>query len=129
MARNLLVALTLALAACLGPRPAAGGPALVHGVYFTLREDTPAARAALVESCTRLLAPIEGVVHFAAGERDPELARDVNDLEFDVALVLVFRDRAAHDRYQPHARHQAFIAENQANIARVRVFDSFSGAQ
>jgi stress responsive alpha/beta barrel protein len=97
---------------------------LVHSVYFTLRDDTPAARAQLVESCYRHLSPIEGIAFFAAGTRDEELVREVNDLEFDVALTVVFHDRAAHDRYQPDERHQRFIAENKDAWAQVRVFDS-----
>jgi len=113
------------LAACQAlPDAPSDHPMLVHCVYFTLRDDTPAARAKLVESCYRHLAPIEGIAFFAAGTRDEELTREVNDLEFDVALTVVFGDRAAHDRYQPDERHQAFIAENKDGWAKVRVFDS-----
>ena len=53
-----------------------------------------------------------------------EFARPVNDREFDVALHITFQDRAAHDRYQEHPRHKQFIAEQQANWKKVRVFDS-----
>jgi len=48
----------------------------------------------------------------------------VNDRDFDVALHILFQDQAAHDRYQDDARHHQFIAENQANWKKVRVFDS-----
>jgi hypothetical protein len=48
----------------------------------------------------------------------------VNDRDFDVALQVMFSDRAAHDRYQTDERHLAFIAENKANWQRVRVFDA-----
>lgn len=127
--RTLLPALTLLLlGACRGPASlqASDRPLLVHSVYFTLKEDTPERRAALVDSCNRLLAKIPGIVALAAGSRDEELTRDVNDVEFDIALTIVFRDRAAHDLYQPHVKHQEFIAANLPNIARVRVFDSVS---
>jgi hypothetical protein len=124
-AKPLLLLAALALGACRSLAGDAGNdPMLVHSVYFTLRDDTPAARAKLVESCYRNLAPIEGIAFFAAGTRDEELTREVNDLEFDVALTVVFRDRAAHDRYQPDERHQRFIAENKDGWAKVRVFDS-----
>ena len=119
--------------ACHGPSvaPPLHDPMLVHSVFFSLREDTPAKRAALIAACQQHLAPIEGIVHFAAGERDEGLVRDVNDRDFDVALLVVFRDRAAHDRYQPDPRHQRFIAENQDDWERVRVFDALvrTGAQ
>lgn len=125
MRTSLLVLSALALGACRSlSGPAVEGPLLVHSVFFTLRDDTPAARERLVESCYRHLAPIEGITFFAAGARDEELTRDVNDLEFDVALTVVFEDRAAHDLYQPHERHQRFIAENKDSLAAVRVFDA-----
>ena len=108
---------------------ASRAPMLVHCVYFTLREDTPAKRAALIASANENLAPIGGIRHFAVGERDEGLVRDVNDLEFDVSLLVVFHDREAHDRYQPDARHQKFIADNKDNWAKVRVFDSLVPAQ
>lgn len=127
--RSLLSALLLTSLSWLGSchglgNSAARDPMLVHSVYFTLREDTPAKRAALIASAKKNLAPIAGIVHFAVGERDEGLVRDVNDKDFDVALLVVFYDRASHDRYQPDARHQAFIAEGKDNWATVRVFDS-----
>jgi hypothetical protein len=54
----------------------------------------------------------------------PDLVREVNQRDFDIALQLVFESREAHDRYQAHERHQRFIAENRDNWARVRVFDA-----
>jgi hypothetical protein len=48
----------------------------------------------------------------------------VNDLEFDVALVIVFDDRDAHDVYQNAPRHNEFIALEKENWAKVRVFDA-----
>jgi hypothetical protein len=123
-------AVLLALGACRSlPGHDSHEPMLVHSVYFTLRESSPAARERLIESCYRNLASIEGIEHFYAGPRDEGLTRDVNDLEFDVALTVVFRDRAAHDRYQPDERHQRFITENKDGWARVRVFDSTAAAR
>ena len=51
----------------------------------------------------------------------------MNDAEFDVALLLVFRSREAHDRYQDHPRHQTFIEQNKASWKTVRVFDADVG--
>ena len=99
---------------------------LVHNVFFTLKDSTPAARRALVDACHKYLAGHEGTVHFSAGAIADDLARDVNDREFDVALHLVFKDKAAHDTYQTHPRHLKFISENEGNWAKVRVFDVVS---
>ena len=65
-----------------------------------------------------------GIVFFTCGKREPELAREVNDRDFDVALHVVFTDRAAHDAYQNDPTHNQFIAEMKQNWAKVRVFDS-----
>jgi hypothetical protein len=49
----------------------------------------------------------------------------VNDRDFDVALHVVFKDKAAHDRYQADPRHLAFVEENKAHWKKVRVFDAY----
>jgi hypothetical protein len=98
---------------------------LAHDVYFRLKDASPAAREALVAACRKHLAGHDGTVFFAAGTRAEGMRREVNDREFDVSLHVHFRDEAAHDAYQDHPRHEQFIAENQANWASVRVFDSW----
>lgn len=97
---------------------------LAHNVYFTLHDDSPAAIDGLVAACHKYLKNHPGVVFFAAGRLEPELARPVNDRDFHVALHVVFKDRASHDLYQQAADHLRFIEENRENWKQVRVFDS-----
>lgn len=97
---------------------------IVHSVYFELKSDTPDNRKALLAACEKYLARHEGCTYFAAGVLAEELDRDVNDRDFDVAAHIVFQDQAAHDRYQTHERHLAFIDVALPMIARVRVFDT-----
>ncbi len=97
---------------------------LAHHVYFTLKDNSAAAQASLVAACKKYLAGHAGVVFFAAGTLAAELARPVNDRNFDVALAVVFTDKAAHDAYQESERHAAFIAESKDNWQTVRVFDA-----
>lgn len=97
---------------------------LAHNVYFTLHDDSPAAIDGLVAACHKYLKNHPGVVFFAAGRLEPELARPVNDRDFHVALHVVFKDRASHDLYQQAADHLRFIQENRENWKQVRVFDS-----
>ena len=103
------------------------GRPLAHNVFFSLHDRSEAARARLIGACRTHLAPHAGVVFFACGERAADLRRDVNDLDFDVALHVVFADQAAHDAYQTTPAHLRFIAENKDNWKRVRVFDSVVG--
>ena len=97
---------------------------LCHNVYFTLKDKSPAAADALVAACKKYLTVQPGIVYFACGKLEPDLAREVNDRDFDVALHVVFTDRAAHDAYQEDDTHNRFVAEMKPNWARVRVFDS-----
>ena len=98
---------------------------LAHDVYFTLRDDSPAAREALVRSCHEILRPIDGILQLAAGNRIEEHQRDVNDGGYHVSLHVQFVDRAAHDAYQSCEAHDRFIEANHENWAAVRVFDSW----
>ena len=101
-----------------------GETMLSHDVYFTLKDTSAKAKQELVEACKKYLTKHPGEVFFAAGVRCEELKREVNDVEFDVALHIVFADQAAHDKYQDAPKHHQFIEENKANWKKVRVFDS-----
>ncbi|MBX3426277.1 MAG: Dabb family protein [Pirellulales bacterium] len=104
-----------------------GHHGLSHGVYFTLKDRSPAACAALVSACNKHLPEHEGLVHMSVGIRGEQYQRPVNDQDFDVALTLVFATEADHERYQVSARHKQFIAENAPTWAKVRVFDALIG--
>ena len=122
---SLLVLASLGLALSPAAPAAEPGRSLAHDVYFTLRDASPGAKQKLVDACRLYLTGHEGTVFFAAGVRAEEMTREVNDRGFDVGLHVYFRDKAAHDAYQDHPRHQQFIAEMSANWKAVRVFDSW----
>src|SRR5436309_15726620 len=94
-----------------------GGKAglIVHNVYFSLKDNSPEETKKLVAACKKYLSGHPGEVFFAAGTLVKELDRPVNDRDFDVALHIVFKDRAAHDKYQDAPRHKQFIDEHKAN--------------
>jgi hypothetical protein len=100
------------------------GPMLAHMVYFSLKDNSAAAKEKLVAACKKYLNKHPGTVFFGAGTLVEDLKRPVNDRDFDVALHIVFENRAAHDRYQTAKRHVQFIEENKDNWTKVRVFDS-----
>lgn len=97
---------------------------LGHMVYFTLRDRSSASAQDLVESCRKYLTGHPGTTFFAVGTLVEDLTREVNDLNFDVALQMVFDSREAHDAYQIHPRHLQFIEENREKWTKVRVFDA-----
>ncbi len=98
---------------------------LAHMVYFKLKDASGGSRAKLIAACKAYLSGHEGEVYFAVGSLAADFTRDVNDRDFDVSLHIVFKSKAAHDKYQEHARHLKFIEENRENWAKVRVFDSY----
>jgi hypothetical protein len=97
---------------------------LMHNVFFTLKDKSPEAAQRLLAACKKYLNVQPGIVSFAAGTRDPELNRPVNDQDWEVGLHILFKDRASHDAYQTDANHVKFVEENKASWAKARVFDS-----
>ena len=102
------------------------GPMLAHNVFFSLEDSSAPAKKALVEDCHKYLAPIKGIVFYAAGVV-ADLKRPVNDRDYDVALHIVFENRAALDKYMVAPKHLALIKKHKANWKKVRVFDSVVG--
>jgi len=103
----------------------AANPMLSHSVFFTLKESTVETQTKLVAACKQLLCSHPGTVFYASGEMAEDFDRPVNDRDYDVALHVVFENRAYHDQYQQSASHQQFIAENKDNWKQVRVFDAY----
>ena len=121
-----IVTAALGLAWAAAPEPVAPEDSpLAHMVYFTLKDDSEAHRQKLVDACEKYLSGHDGTLGFAAGPIAGELDREVNDRDFDVALLIIFETRAAQDKYQEAPRHLKFIEENSATWAKVRVFDSY----
>ena len=93
------------------------GGMLSHSVYFALDDNSDAAVASLVADCKEYLSGHPGTVFFAAGTLAEEFNREVNVRDFDVVLLLVFKDRAAHDTYQDSPRHEQFL-DKQSGTGR-----------
>ncbi len=96
---------------------------IAHNVFFTLHDNSPAAVEAMIADCHRDLAPLPGIVFCAAGTCS-DVDRAVSDREYDVALHVVFKDRAALDAYMSDPKHVAFMDKHGGNWKEVRVFDS-----
>ena len=96
---------------------------VAHNVYFSLADSGPAAVQAMVDDCRVYLAGLPGIVFFAAGTCS-DVDRSASDRDYDVALHVIFQDRAALDAYSTAPKHLAFIEKHQSNWETLRVFDS-----
>jgi hypothetical protein len=101
------------------------GPALAHMVFFTLKDKSPEAREAFLASCQKNLTGHEGTVYFSVGTIATDVEEPVSVKDFDVALHVVFASKQAKETYLKDPRHDAFVAENRAQFAQVRVYDSY----
>jgi hypothetical protein len=126
LAAFLGVVLTLSMAGPTGAAADDDGPKIVHNVYFSLKDNSAEAKKKLVDSCKSYLSKQPGIVFFAAGTLAEDLKREVNDRDFDVGLHIVFKNKAAHDKYQDADDHKKFIDVNKENWKKVRVFDSLT---
>lgn len=107
----------------------AAEPMLAHSVYFALKDPSAQARQRLLDACQKHLTGHAGTVFFAVGTRAEELAWSVSDLTFDVALHLVFVNKAAHDAYQDSPRHAEFLDTCEPLWKDLRVCDAYVTCQ
>jgi hypothetical protein len=99
--------------------------AVSHDVFFSLNDNSPQARKRFIALGKRYLTDHPGTLWFTMGPLAEEMKREVNDRGFDVALHLVFKNKAALDQYAVSERHQTFIKHTRASWKSVRVFDSY----
>lgn len=98
--------------------------AFLHTVFFWLRDGGSDADAQqIAEGCRRWLTGIPGVRRLYVG-RPAGTPRDVVDSTYAVGLHVEFGDREAHDAYQVHPDHVAFVEACQHLWSRVQVYDT-----
>lgn len=94
-----------------------------HVVIFWTDPKQPAAADELVAGCQRYLAGIPGLLHFHVGKMASS-HRPVVDQSYQVALNLVFPDKATQDAYQDHPSHLEFVEKVfKPRCVRVVVYD------
>lgn len=96
---------------------------LIHSVYFWFKPDADPARVARFEQGLASLTRIPDIqtAHFGRPEATPKRA-SVDD-SYAWALVEIFADVEAHDRYQTHPIHEEFVREFAPLWAKVQVYD------
>jgi hypothetical protein len=96
---------------------------LVHSVYFWFKPNTEAAVLARFEGELRRLGTLPQVTSSYIGVPEATTKRPVIDDSYAWALILMFADVAAHDGYQQHPVHEAFVEAFRSSWDRVQVYD------
>jgi len=95
-----------------------------HVVIFWTKPDVPGAADALLAGAKKYLGAVPGLRSFHVGKMVPS-HRPVVDQSYQVALNIIFDDKAAQDAYQDHPLHHEFIEKAfKPNCAKCVVFDS-----
>jgi hypothetical protein len=103
-------------------------PPLAHMVFFAVKDHSSEARQKLVAACQKYLSGHDGTVSFSVGTRAEDVKEPVSDVEFDVAVHVVFEGKAAKEKYLTNPRHIKFVEENKSLFGKVRVFDPYLAA-
>jgi hypothetical protein len=97
---------------------------MFHCVYFYLKPELTAEQRADFWRGVKTLAGIRHVTKVAIGPPAGTEARGVVEKGFDCALIIEFRDVAAHNAYQVDPVHLAFVETCKGYWNRVQVYDS-----
>lgn len=97
----------------------------IHHVYFWLKKPVTGEVKSKFEKALKELVTIETIVDYHLGV-PAGTSRDVIDASYSYSLLVTFKNKEDQDIYQPHPKHQKFIADCQALWEKVVVYDSVS---
>lgn len=105
--------------------------AIQHDIFIKLKDSSLDSSKRQLELGIKYLAEHPGQLYFGASclafnvDRHKQVPYLVNELDFDVAFHMIFKDAQSHDMYQVSDRHvKHFIPESKGNWSKIRVFDS-----
>lgn len=97
----------------------------IHHVYFWLKKPVTGEVKAKFEKALKELVTIETIIDYHLGV-PAGTSRDVIDASYSYSLLVIFKNKEDQDIYQPHPKHQKFIADCQDLWEKVVVYDSVS---
>ncbi|MDI1247566.1 MAG: Dabb family protein [Lacunisphaera sp.] len=97
---------------------------LYHCVYFWLKPELTAAQRADFRRGVETLIRIKAAAKVEVGVPAATGNRPVVDASYDVALIVICPDVAAHDAYQVDPLHLAFVEQYKTFWTRVQIYDS-----
>lgn len=96
---------------------------ITHHVLFWLKADTTEEQKIAFRKGLERLEQIENINAFFVGTPAP-IERAVVDTSYTFSLVIIFKNLDAHDVYQVHPIHKAFLDEFRILFEKVVIYDS-----
>jgi len=96
---------------------------LTHHVLFWLKPETTESQKQDFRKGLESLQRIETIEAIYIGTPAP-IDRPVVDITYAFSLMIVFKDLAAHNIYQVHGIHQAFLETFRSLFEKVIIYDS-----
>jgi len=112
---GLVGSFSLLLNGCLAPPPA--GPTVTHVVLIWLKHPQRSADRAQLIRAAHSLRMIPGVLRVHTGRSVPPNGPHVRR-DFDLGVVIIFRDRAALQRYERNPQHLEIMRSYLAPLVR-----------
>ncbi len=97
---------------------------LVHTVFFWLKPDLTDAQRAEFLTALKALGDIPNHTSFYLGTPAGVADRPVVDKTFDYSITCVFENLEAHNTYQAHPLHVAFLEQGKPKWVRSQVYDA-----
>jgi hypothetical protein len=97
---------------------------LVHTVLFWLNKSLDGAQITEFRMGLESLKTIDVAEAVYVGSPARTAERPVIDTGYDFCLTVILKDIAAHDAYQAHETHQAFIAAHKEQWKKVKIYDA-----
>jgi len=119
----LFVGAAVAAAAAVTLKADGADDVVAHTVYFGLKDPSQANIDKVVASCRKYATKHDGTILFFCGGRfDEQSDRPFVDKDFQVTQTMIFRNRAALEKYMKSDERQQFVAECRSLWSKIRVF-------
>ena len=96
---------------------------LIHSVYFWLKDELSTGEVEEFRAGLETLKEIDLARDVQVGKPAGTTPRPMLDSSYDMGLVVLLDDVAAHDAYQAHPLHEAFLEKFAPYWKKVLVYD------
>lgn len=97
---------------------------LYHCVYFWLKPELTAEQRADFRRGVETLTRIKAIEKAEVGVPAATKPRPVLDASYDVAIIVICKDVAAHNAYQVDPLHVGFVEKYKTFWTRLQIYDS-----